>query len=40
MSKKVFITTPIYYPNDKLHVGHAYTTVIADFLSRFYRMSD
>lgn len=32
-----FITTPIFYPNDKPHLGHAYTCVIADFLSRYYR---
>ena len=31
MSKPTFyVTTPIYYPNDKLHIGHAYTTVAAD----------
>lgn len=32
-----FITTPIYYVNDFPHLGHAYTTVIADTLARFYR---
>lgn len=32
-----FITTPIFYPNDKPHLGHAYTAVIADFLTRYYR---
>ncbi|RKX67434.1 MAG: hypothetical protein DRP42_00110 [Tenericutes bacterium] len=35
MSKKIFISTPIYYPNNKLHIGHAYTTTLADFLSRY-----
>lgn len=37
MSKKKFITTPIYYVNDKPHIGHAYTTVAADVLSRYYK---
>jgi len=37
MTKKVYISTPIYYPNDKLHIGHAYTTTIADYLSRFHK---
>jgi methionyl-tRNA synthetase len=32
-----YITTPIYYPSGKLHVGHAYTTVAADFLARYKR---
>ncbi|QQE79389.1 methionine--tRNA ligase [Alicyclobacillus sp. SO9] len=32
-----YITTPIYYPNDKLHIGHAYTTVAADALARYKR---
>ncbi|MDD3023198.1 MAG: methionine--tRNA ligase, partial [Syntrophomonadaceae bacterium] len=37
--KKVFyITTPIYYPSDNLHIGHAYTTVAADCIARFKRM--
>lgn len=34
---KYYITTPIYYPSDNLHIGHAYTTVIADALARFHR---
>jgi len=33
-----YITTPIYYPSDKLHIGHAYTTVAADAISRLKRM--
>ncbi|WP_085056214.1 methionine--tRNA ligase [Mycoplasma sp. (ex Biomphalaria glabrata)] len=33
--KKVYITTPIYYPNSTLHIGHAYSTVIADSYKRF-----
>ncbi len=35
---KFYITTPIYYANDKPHVGSAYPTVAADVLARFYRM--
>jgi methionyl-tRNA synthetase len=34
---KYYITTPIYYPSDNLHIGHAYTTVIADALARYHR---
>jgi methionyl-tRNA synthetase len=34
---KFYITTPIYYANAKPHIGHAYTTVAADVLARFYR---
>lgn len=36
---KRYITTPIYYVNDIPHIGHAYTTIIADFLKRFYALS-
>jgi methionyl-tRNA synthetase len=35
MVKKFYITTPIYYPNDIPHIGHAYTTVVADVLVRW-----
>src|SRR3954469_17251413 len=35
MSKQFYITTPIFYPNDRLHLGHAYTMVIADIISRY-----
>ncbi len=38
MAKKFYVTTPIYYPNDKLHIGHAYTTTLADFLTRYKKM--
>jgi methionyl-tRNA synthetase len=34
--KKFFVTTPIYYVNDVPHIGHAYTTILADVLSRFH----
>jgi len=33
-----YITTPIYYPSDKLHIGHTYTTVAADAMARYKRM--
>ncbi|MDD2431522.1 MAG: methionine--tRNA ligase [Firmicutes bacterium] len=33
-----YITTPIYYPSDKLHIGHAYTTTVADAFARFNRL--
>lgn len=36
--KTYYITTPIYYPSDNLHIGHAYTTVAADCMARFKRM--
>ena len=32
-----YITTPIYYVNDEPHIGHAYTTILADVISRFQR---
>jgi len=39
MSKGTFyITTPIYYPSDKLHIGHSYTTVAADAMARYKRL--
>ncbi len=37
---KTIITTPIYYPNAKLHIGHAYTTTLADVLSRFRKLEN
>ena len=36
--KNIFITTPIYYVNDIAHIGHAYTTIIADMLARYSRL--
>ncbi len=36
--KTYYVTTPIYYPSDKLHIGHAYTTVAADCIARYKRM--
>jgi len=38
MSKKFYITTPIYYVNGKPSIGHAYTTIAADILARYHRM--
>ena len=39
MDKKTFyITTPIYYPSEKLHIGHSYTTVAADSMARYKKM--
>ncbi len=37
--KPFYITTPIYYPSDRLHIGHAYTTTIADALARYHRLA-
>lgn len=34
---KFYLTTPIYYPSDKLHIGHSYTTVAADCIARYQR---
>ena len=36
MQEKKYITTPIYYVNDKPHLGHAYTTIVADILNKYY----
>lgn len=36
--KKFYITTPIYYPSDKLHIGHSYCTVCTDAIARYKRM--
>ena len=36
--KSFYITTPLYYVNDEPHIGHAYTTVIADVLARYHRL--
>jgi methionyl-tRNA synthetase len=39
LPSRFFVTTPIYYVNDKPHIGHAYTTIAADVLARFHRMN-
>ena len=38
MSKPLYVTTPIYYVNDRPHIGHAYTTIAADVITRFHRL--
>ncbi|MDR3237677.1 MAG: methionine--tRNA ligase [Spirochaetia bacterium] len=38
MDKNFYVTTPIYYVNAEPHIGHAYSTVLADFMKRFYSM--
>src|SRR6185312_7503320 len=35
MSRPFYITTPIFYPNDRLHLGHAYAMVLADIIARY-----
>ena len=35
--KKFYVTTPIYYPSGKLHIGHTYCTVAADAIARYKR---
>lgn len=37
--KRAYFTTPIYYVNAEPHLGHAYTTIVADVLTRFYRLA-
>src|SRR5437016_1865404 len=39
MTDHFYITTPIYYVNDRPHIGHAYTSVACDVLARFYRLA-
>ena len=36
--KNFYITTPIYYPSGKPHMGHAYSSIIADVIARFKRL--
>ncbi len=38
MNKKFYITTPIYYPSANFHIGHCYTTIIADVIARYKRL--
>ena len=38
-NKKFYLTTPIFYPNAKLHLGHAYTTTVSDILVRYHRLT-
>ncbi|MDP7635576.1 MAG: class I tRNA ligase family protein, partial [Candidatus Latescibacteria bacterium] len=39
MTKTTYFSTPLYYVNGEPHMGHAYTTVVADFLVRFHRLA-
>jgi methionyl-tRNA synthetase len=39
MDKVFYVTTPIYYVNASPHIGHAYTTIVADVMARYYRMN-
>jgi methionyl-tRNA synthetase len=39
MKTKFYITTPIYYPSAKLHIGHAYSTVVTDVFARYKRLA-
>jgi methionyl-tRNA synthetase len=39
MPRPLYITTPIYYVNDRPHIGHAYTTIAADMITRFHRLA-
>ncbi|MGH6954166.1 MAG: class I tRNA ligase family protein, partial [Alphaproteobacteria bacterium] len=38
MTKRYYVTSPIYYVNDAPHIGHAYTTVACDVMARFMRL--
>jgi methionyl-tRNA synthetase len=38
MGKSFYVTTPLYYVNDQPHIGHTYSTIIADVLARYHRM--
>ena len=38
MNKNYYITTPIYYPSAKPHMGHAYSSIVADFFARFKKI--
>ena len=39
MTSRFYITTPIYYPNAEPHIGHAYTTIAADTIARYRRLT-
>lgn len=38
-NQKFYVSTPIYYVNDQPHIGHAYTTIAADILARYYKLT-
>ena len=37
-TKNYYITTPIYYPSGKPHMGHAYSSIVADVIARYKRL--
>src|SRR6195256_1449010 len=39
MTEPFYLTTPIYYVNDRPHLGHAYTTIVADTMARYRRLA-
>ena len=39
MSRRRYLTTPIYYASGEPHIGHAYTTILTDVLARFHRQT-
>ena len=39
MKEKFYLTTPIYYPSANFHIGHCYTTIIADAIARYKRLN-
>ena len=40
MTKNYYITTPIYYPSAKPHMGHAYSSIVSDVFARFKKLMD
>ena len=40
MSNKFYVTTPIYYPSGRFHIGTAYTTVLADSINRYHQLKE
>ncbi|CEF55794.1 methionyl-tRNA synthetase [Acetobacter ghanensis] len=39
MTRRFYVTTPIYYVNGAPHIGHAYTSIAADVMARFHRLA-
>lgn len=39
MTKKFFVTTPIYYSNGVPHIGHAYSSLLADTIARYHKLN-
>ena len=38
-NKKILITTPLFYANDNLHIGHCYSVILADVIARFQKLN-